>query len=96
MQACALRDIPEGRPHHEHAHCMRIACTNTIYEVLVPIQDYVSQESAWSSNGSTYQRKYLATLKYSLDICVSLSIFLQNFRSQNGSFKALNFLMIAP
>ena len=36
----------------------------------------------------------LQFLKYSLDICVSQSIFLQIFISQKGSIEALNFLII--
>ena len=46
-----------------------------VYIVLAPIQDYVSQESAWSSNGSTYQRKYLATSKvFAESMCKSIYI----------------------
>ena len=52
-----------------HAHAEdSMPYTNTIYTsmyvcniALTQIQDYVNQESMWSSNGSTDQRKYLAT-----------------------------------
>ena len=63
--------------------------------MLAPIQDYVSQESAWSSNSSTYQRKYLATSTskvFAESICKSIYLS-TDFRSRKGSVEALNFLI---
>ena len=47
-----------------------------IYISLAPIQDYVSQESAWSSDGSTCQRKYLATSKVFVESIIYKTIYI--------------------
>ena len=60
-----------------------------VYTALVPMQDYISKESAWSSNDSTYQRKYLAISKVSI---YNTEVFI----SQKGYVEALNFLTITP
>ena len=59
-----------------------------VYIALVPIQVYVSQESAWSLKG---RESILQLLKYSLDLYVIQSIFLWIFRSQKGSMGAPEF-----
>ena len=55
---------------------------------------FVNQESTWSLNGTValIRESTLQLLKYSLDLCVSQSIFLRIFRSQNGFVKTLIFL----
>ena len=46
-----------------------------VYIALAPIQDYVNQESVWSLNSSTYQRKYLATSEvFAGSMCMSIYI----------------------
>ena len=62
---------------HVHEDAWTYSCTLASMHVyiiaLAPIQDYISQESAWSSNCSTFQRKYLATSKvFAESICKSI------------------------
>ena len=79
-----------------HAEDSMLTRTLYLYISMHVYIAYVNQESMWSLNGSTYQRKYLATSKvFAGSMCKSIYI-LQIFRSQNGSVKALNFHIIIP
>ena len=60
-----------------------------VYIALVPIQRLRKPRERVE-----FEREH--SPKYSLNLCVSQSIFLQTFRSQKGLVETLNFLIIIP